>query len=184
MFLNICVAKSQNRHVVQSQLFTAPTVCFLRSNIVVPTTVQFNGQLCCGTVEIHNKAINRLLPLKTNRIIPQEFIPQFPFPWCHIFAKIPGVFYIIWIVILHHCASVPARPQAASAPSARGLSAKLTGGADPKHSQRHSLKSGKFPLSLHSLPQSRLRRASSLAEGAFLALRLSNSRRFEGPWRF
>ena len=62
------------------------------------TAIQLNHQFGTKALEICYIAINTFLTLKTNRVVFQKEIPQFSFPWGHIFTELAGVFFVVWIV--------------------------------------------------------------------------------------
>ena len=69
--------------------------------LVMTTAIQFNNQPCLCTVKIHNIVTDCFLTLKSNRILSQIFIPQFSFPWCHIFTKCSCQRDVFFVILLH-----------------------------------------------------------------------------------
>ena len=53
----------------------------------MPAAVQFDDQPRLCAVEIRDVVPNGLLPLEANGVMPQEFIPQLPFPRGHVLPQ-------------------------------------------------------------------------------------------------
>ena len=86
-------------HIVQVRC--SGGIFFCLSSLIMSASVQFNNQPCFCTVKIHNIITDCFLTLKANRILSQIFIPQFSFPWCHIFTKSSCQRDVFLVILLH-----------------------------------------------------------------------------------
>ncbi len=115
------------------------------------TAIQFDGQASLMTVEIDDEISYSLLPLKSHRISSQEIIPQMFFISGRTFSKFLGKRNNLFIIVYRHDV-LPFN--------------RMFGTTELNLTDLYSWR---------GLPQSLLRRASSLPEGALGALTLTAS---------
>src|SRR5216117_3311859 len=58
------IPESQHNHSMASQEFRSRPVANLACTIVMSTAIQFDGQLCVGTIEIQNVIVELMLATK------------------------------------------------------------------------------------------------------------------------
>ena len=75
ILVDIYIAKPNHFQAIAFKHFGSEIIFALAFFIVMPAAVQFDDQFRPETVEIRNKAVNALLPLKPNRIVFQEAVP-------------------------------------------------------------------------------------------------------------
>src|SRR5439155_24557192 len=61
---NLMIPESQHKHSMARQEFRSRPVANFACTIVMSTTIQFDGQLCVGTIEIQNVIVERMLATK------------------------------------------------------------------------------------------------------------------------
>ncbi len=73
--LNIGIAHAQDHKAICLQRpCTHFILCSLR-RLKMPAAVQFNGKLCLGAIEIHDKIAYGLLPLESDWVSSEKIIP-------------------------------------------------------------------------------------------------------------
>jgi hypothetical protein len=64
LLANLMVPESQHNDSMASQEFRSRPIANLPCTIVMSTAIQFNGQLCAGTIEIQDVVVEGMLAAK------------------------------------------------------------------------------------------------------------------------
>ena len=110
--VNVCVTESNDCQAEVGQILISVHVPLSFVGFIVLGTVQFNDQLCTGTVEIHNIMAELLLSAKCSGVRFQEVIPKVPLLPSHLATQFLRIGLVITVVVddLRHMSSQKPSP--------------------------------------------------------------------------
>ena len=112
--IHIQIANPQHLKLHSLQLLRPNLVLSDRFRRIMTTAVEFDYEPCFRAIKIYDIATNRLLSLKSNRIIPKKFVPELALPRGHVFSQLSGKGNIVSIIIFQSFSPFGAASRASS----------------------------------------------------------------------